>query len=315
MSPKRRAMTKPPEGYIEVPGTKVVLEKGGAIAASAPALVPDVDPNYQFRSEYVEEVAYAIERRQNCMLVGDAGVGKSSLIEQLGAVTGRPVRRVNLHGESDTTLFIGRDKPTEVGGVRQMVYQNGLLAEAMLEGHWLLLDEIDAALQPVLFVFQQVLEDNGRLILEDGKGTVIRKHPSFRIFATANTVGIASRNRLLYSGTLGRLNEATLDRFGCVIHMQPLPTKVEKQVIRAKVPDLDMDFIEAIVIIANEVRNQLKNEELSCTFSTRRCLQWAEAMTRFTPMRAAKMTVLNKLNQDDFKVMEGVVQRYFGVDD
>jgi cobaltochelatase CobS len=315
MAPKRRAMTQAPSGFVEVPGTKTVLKQGGAIAATAPDLVPELDPHYHYRREYVEELAYAIECRQNAMLVGDAGVGKSSLVEQLGALTGRPVRRVNLHGESDTTLFVGRDKPTEVNGVRQMVYERGLLAEAMEEGHWLLLDELDAALQPVLFVFQQILEDQGKLILEDGKGTVVRKHPEFRVFATANTVGIASRNRLIYSGTLGRLNEATLDRFGCVIHLQPLPPKVEEKVIKAKVPDLDGDFIQAIVLIANEVRNQLKNEELSCTFSTRRCLQWAQAMTRFTPMRAAKLTVLNKLNQDDYSVLEGVVQRYFGVDD
>lgn len=303
-------MKKPPAGFTQVPGTGITLQQ--CVSNTAPDLIPDTDSNYIFRKQYVEEVAYAIERNQNCMLVGDAGVGKSSLIEQLGALAKRPVRRANLHGESDTTIFVGRDKPTEVNGVRQMVYERGLLAEAMEEGYWLLLDEIDAALQPVLFVFQQVLEEGGKLILEDGKGTVIRKHPDFRIFATANTVGIASRNRLFYSGTMGRMNEATLDRFGCVIHVEPLEPALEEKVICSKVPDLDEDFVKAIVRIANETRNQLKEEQLSCTFSTRRCLQWAEAMTRFHPLRAAKMTVLNKLNADDYKVLEGVVQRYFG---
>ena len=303
-------MKAPPAGFVQIPGTGITLQE--CPGSTAPDLIPDTDPNYIFRKQYVEEVAYAIERNQNCMLVGDAGVGKSSLVEQLGAIAKRPVRRANLHGESDTTIFVGRDKPTEVNGVRQMVYERGLLAEAMEEGFWLLLDEIDAALQPVLFVFQQVLEDGGKLILEDGKGTVIRKHPDFRIFATANTVGIASRNRLFYSGTMGRMNEATLDRFGCVIHVEPLEPALEEKVICSKVPDLDEDFVKAIVRIANETRNQLKEEQLSCTFSTRRCLQWAQAMTRFHPLRAAKMTVLNKLNADDYKVLEGVVQRYFG---
>lgn len=309
MAAKRKPMKAPPSGYVQIPGTGVTLPK-----KSGPAhdLVPEPDPNYIFRQLYVEEVAYAIERNQNCMLVGDAGVGKSSLIEQIGAHCNHPVRRVNLHGESDTTLFVGRDKPSVVDGERAMIYARGLLAEAMEEGFWLHLDEIDAALQPVLFVFQQILEDGGKLVLEDGKGTVVRKHSGFRCFATANTVGIASRNRLLYSGTLGRMNEATLDRFGCVIHMEPLEPAMEEKVICAKVPDLDVDFVKAIVRIANETRNQLKNEELSCTFSTRRCLQWADAITRFHPLRAAKLTVLNKLNVDDYKVLEGVVQRYFG---
>lgn len=305
-------MKTTPAGYITVPGTDVVLQKCGDIAAMAPGLIPEKDPHYAFRARYVEEIAFAIETRQNCLLVGDAGVGKSSIVEQLAALTRTPLRRANLHGESDTTIFVGRDKPTEINGVRQMVYEPGLLAEAMEQGYWLLLDEIDAALQPVLFVFQQVLEDQGKLILEDGKGTVVRKHPNFRIFATGNTVGIASRNRLLYSGTLGRMNEATLDRFGTVIHVEPLSPDIEKTVICSKVPDLDPDFVEAIVKIAGETRNQLQDEQLSCTFSTRRCLQWAQAMTRFHPLRAAKLTVLNKLNQDDYKVLEGVIQRFFG---
>jgi len=311
MAPKRKPMKETPAGFVKVPGTDVVLRCSGT-ASAAPGLIPEKDPHYVFRARYVEEIAFAIETRQNCLLVGDAGVGKSSIVEQLAALTYTPLRRANLHGESDTTIFVGRDKPTEINGVRQMVYEPGLLAEAMEQGYWLLLDENDAALQPVLFVFQQVLEDNGKLILEDGKGTVIRKHPSFRIFATANTVGIASRNRLLYSGTLGRMNEATLDRFGTVIHVEPLPSEIEKQVICSKVPDLDPDFVEAIVKIAGETRNQLQDEQLSCTFSTRRCLQWAQAMTRFHPLRAAKLTVLNKLNQDDYKVLEGVIQRFFG---
>jgi len=309
MAAKRTPMKSPPKGYVQIPGTGITIPK---TEGAKHDLVPDSDEHYCFRKQYVEEVAYAITHNENCMLVGDAGVGKSSLVEQAGAIANHPVRRVNLHGESDTTLFVGRDKPTEVDGIRQMVYVKGLLCEAMEEGHWLLLDEIDAALQPVLFVFQQILEDGGKLVLEDGHGTVVRKHKNFRCFATANTVGIASRNRLIYNGTLGRMNEATLDRFGCVIHVEPLEPALEEKVIHAKVPDLDIDFVKAIVRIANETRNQLKNEELSCTFSTRRCLQWAKAMTSFHPLRAARMTVLNKLNQDDYKVLEGVVQRYFG---
>ena len=296
---------------VEIPETGLQLTRW-----SGPdfGLVPALDTNYIFQKSYVEDLLYAINFSQNCMLVGDAGVGKSSLVEQLGALANRPVRRVNLHGESDTTLFVGRDKPMEVNGVRSMVYVPGLLATAMQEGHWLLLDEIDAALQPVLFVFQQILEDDGKLVLEDGNGTVVRKHPDFRVFATANTVGIASRNRLMYTGTLGRMNEATLDRFGCVVHMKPLPPKLEKSVICRKVPELDPDFVEGIVRIANDVRNQLDNETLSCTFSTRRCLQWAKAMTQFHPVRASELTILNKLNEEDYKVMQGVIQRYYGSD-
>lgn len=294
----------------QVPGTSIYLDK---VENYNHPLVPTVDASYVFRQDLCEEVAYCLETGQNCILVGDAGTGKSSLIEQLAAQLNRPLRRMNAHGESDTTVFVGRDYPSlDEHGNRVMVYRRGPLAEAVEKGFWFLLDELDAALQPVLFVMQQLLEDDGRLVLEDTDGTVIRKHPAFRFFSTANTVGIAGRNRMLYTGTMQKLNEATLDRFGCVIHVQNMEPDLEEQVISKKVPDLDGDYIKAIVKIANETRNNLQDDRLSCTFSTRRCIQWAQAMTRFHPLRAAKVTVLNKLNQDDYKVLEGVVQRFFG---
>jgi len=308
----RQAVTEVPPTEnlpVEIPGTGITIVPHNGDTSD---LVPALDPNYLFRKDYVEEVLYAVRSNENCILVGDAGAGKSTLIEQIASIANIPLRRVNCHGESDTTIFVGRDKPTEVDGKRTLLYQWGVLATAMRDGYWLLLDEIDAALQPVLFVLQQVLEDGGKLMLEDGQGTIVNKHPDFRIFATANTVGIAGQHKLLYSGTVGRMNEATLDRFGCVLHVQPMDAPDEEKVIAGKVPDLDADFIRAIVRIANEVRTQLKDETLSCTFSTRRCIQWARAMVHFHPLRAAKMTVLNKLNADDYKVIDGVVTRYFG---
>lgn len=294
----------------EIPGTGIYLDRVEGINHP---LIPDIDPDYVFRKDLVEEVAYCLESGHNCMLVGDAGYGKSTIVEQLAAQLRRPLRRMNLHGESDTTVLLGRDYPalTE-DGTRTMQFRRGPLPEAVDLGYWFLVDEIDAALQPVLFCLQQLLEDGGKLILEDTEGTVLRRHGAFRFFATANSVGIASRNRLLYSGTMTRMNEATLDRFGAVVHVRAMEPEDEIKVISRKVSALDKDFVEAIVRIANEARRDLNNDRIACVFSTRRCLQWAHAMTRFHPMRAAQITVLNKLGEDDAKVIEGVIQRYFG---
>jgi cobaltochelatase CobS len=307
MGRKRKAVV--PEGQVSIPGTKVSMT---IRPGPRHALVPQVKSNYHFRSSFVEEIVWAIEAKENVLLVGDTSTGKSSLVEQLAAYTNTPLRRVNLHGESDTTIFVGRDTPVKREGIAVMEYRPGLLAEAMVEGHWLLLDEVDAALQPVLFVFQQVLEENGKLLLEDEAGTIVEKHPDFRIFATSNTIGIAGRNKLLYTGTMGRMNEATLDRFGVVIHLPYLSPDDEIAVICSEVPDLDSDFVRAIVKIANEVRTQLENEQMHCTLGLRRCIHWARAMVKFRPMRAARMTVLHKLDVNDAKVLEGVIQRFFG---
>ncbi len=52
----------------------------------------------------------------------------------------------------------------------------------------------DAGRADVMFVIQRVLEVSGRLTLLD-QNKVIRPHPAFRLFATANTVGLVECSR------------------------------------------------------------------------------------------------------------------------
>lgn len=294
----------------EIPGTEIFFHRS---PNEDYPYKHELDPSYVFRKELVQEVGYCLESGANCMLVGDTGFGKSSLIVQLACHLHRPLVRLNLNGESDTQVLLGRDHPSITPeGVRQMIYRRAPVARAIEHGYWILFDEIDAALQPVLFCLQQVLEEGGSLVLEDAEGTVIPKHPNTRIFATANTVGIAGAHKLLYSGTTHKLNEATLDRFNVMIEVPHPDPDLEEIIIGKKVPELDPDFVKAVVRIAAETRRNLQDDRLSCTFSTRRCIDWARAMRRFHPLRAAKLTVLNKVGPDDAKVLEGVIQRYFG---
>jgi len=160
-------------------------------------------------------------------------------------------------------------------------------------------------------VLQQMLERGGKLTLEDAAATVVERAKGFMFFATGNSIGIAGRHRTMYAGT-NRMNEATLDRFDAVIHVTEMDAKLEEEVVARNAPGLDRDFVKAIVRIAKEVRDQLRDDQLSCSFSTRRCIQWALAMKTFHPLRAARLSVLNKLNAEDCKVLEGVIQRYFG---
>lgn len=294
---------------FQIPGTTVKMQK---IVGPVHPMVPPVDLAYVFRQDLVEQVAFGVANGMNVMLVGETGVGKSTLIEQLAAQLNHPLTRINVHGESDTAVLIGRDFPTIVNGEKTLTYRWGPLPKAMVTpGHWFLLDEIDSALQPVLFVLQQMLERHGRLILEDADSTIVERAPGFNFFASGNTVGIGARHKLLYTGT-NKLNEATLDRFDMVIHVPELDPKTEEEVIARNVPSLDRDYIRGIVRIAKEVREQLRDDAISCTFSTRRCIQWARVMLHFHPYIAARLTVLNKLGVEDYRVLEGVVSRFFG---
>lgn len=294
----------------KIPGTTVTMKR---LDGAPGPLVPKRDPNYLFRQELVEEVAYAVESGANCVLVGDTGTGKSTLVEQLAAELNRPFVRINCNQQTDPAILVGRDMPAEVDGVRMLVYRQGPLAKAMQTPYcWFLLDEVDAAQAGVLLVLQRMLEKNGKLVLEDAAATVVERAPGFMFFGSGNTIGVAGRFKNRFAGTARQMNEATLDRFDVVVHVTDMGVKEEEEVVARNAPGLDRDFVKAIVRIAKEVRDQLKDDALSCSFSTRRCIQWAQAMTRFHPLRAARITVLNKLNAEDSKVLEGVIQRYFG---
>ena len=298
-----------------IPGTTVVMKR--LVNFSHPR-IPKIDPGYLFRQDLVEEVAYSVTRGCNTLLVGDTGTGKTSLIEQLAAQLNRPCRRINVNSQTDPAILLGRDKPREIDGVRSLEYVWGPLPEMMATPYaFFILDEIDAAQAGVVLCLQQMLERGGALTLEDANATIVRRAEGFCFFGTANSMGIAGRHRLMYAGTQ-RVNEATFDRFDLVMHVKEMDAKSEEEVIARNAVELDRDFVKAIVKIAREVREQLKDDQLSCTFSTRRCIQWAQAMCQvsasapFHPLRAARLTVLNKLNAEDFKVLEGVITRYFG---
>jgi len=64
-----------------------------------------------------------------------------------------------------------------------------------------------------MFVIQRVLEVSGRLTLLD-QNKVIKPHPAFRLFSTANTVGLGDTSGL-YHGTQ-QINQGQMDRWSIV---------------------------------------------------------------------------------------------------
>ena len=82
-----------------------------------------------------------------------------------------------------------------------------------------------------MFVIQRVLEASGRLTLLD-QNRVIRPHPAFRLFATANTVGLGDTTGL-YHGTQ-QINQGQMDRWSIVTTLNYLPHDEEVEIVLAK---------------------------------------------------------------------------------
>lgn len=243
--------------------------------------VPTIDPNYVFRGDLVREVAWAVFPHDNpkpyhaddwapCLLAGPKGSGKTSLVLQLAARLNIPCWRVNLNVGTSVRHLKGR-VGAEPG---RTVFIPGVVTAAMEQGGWLVLDEFSAATPPVALSLFPVLEPTGAVLLEDAQPPrYVRRHPSFRVFATDNVLGCSMEaDRFSYAGTNSDMNEALLDRFGSFIEVPYMDKDTEMTCVASKVRDLDGDTLEGLIRVADSVR---QSREVSGGFSTRMLLDWA----------------------------------------
>jgi len=295
---------------LDFGAAKLTVKRTAEMSDRDRGFIPEHDPNYHVDGELAEMLALGVEQGDNVMMVGPTGCGKTTLAEELAALINQPARRANLHGDVRSSDFVG-EKVVEVDPETSqsvITWKDGILPEAMRNGYWLLLDEVDAAPPQILFVLQAVL-DSGKLILTSNHGEVVEPHPDFRIITTANTTGRGDDTGL-YAGT-NVLNEAFLDRFGTVIQHNYLPPKVEAGVVSKKT-GVEIAAAQRCVEVARLVRNGFDNEECYCTLSTRRLISWAKKIKALGAQKAAKVAVLNKLNREDADYVAGVIQRIFG---
>lgn len=275
-------------------------------------LVPLLDEGYHFQN-ITERVCYDIIRSKPVLLIGHTGTGKTSLIEQLAARINQPTIRANMNGQTSISDFVGQ------WGVKgqETYWIDGILAYAMRMGLWLIVDELDFAEAAILSVLNAVLERNGKLVLKERGNEVVAPHRDFRIIATANAAGQMMDHRAMYQGT-NIMNEAFLDRFKCYI-IDYMSEAVECKVIKSKVPTLPNTLVSKIVSVAHTIRHAFNKEEVQCTFSTRRLLDWAEDIAFLKEkeiknyiFEAAEGTIFAKISTDDRDIIKGLMQRALG---
>lgn len=321
---------KPLEAYMEKYGAdiddvvapeKVTKRKGDSVESSGKIKIMGVEFEKRRRTEFVprlnegyvfakfdEDIANDINENRRVMLIGHTGAGKTSRIEQMASRIGQSVLRVNMNGQTTIGDFVGMW--TVKGG--ETVWVDGTLPKAMREGHWLIVDELDFAEPAILSVLNAVLEPGGKLMLKEKGHEVVTPHEDFRLFSTANGVGCMSQYRSLYQGT-NIMNEAFLDRWR-VYHIDYLPAEEEVKILTGAIPRMTPKVAGVIVRVANMIRDAFKNEEVACTFSTRRMIDWAEMLIRYkdhtdAPFRAAEATIFSKVSKEDAAVIRGIIQR------
>ncbi len=271
--------------------------------------VPDTDPAYRFEESVTLALLAGFARNRRVLIQGLHGTGKSTHIEQVAARLNWPCVRVNLDGQLSRMDLIGRDSVTLRDGKQVTEFAEGILPWAIQRPVALVLDEYDAGRPDVMFVIQRLLEQDGKLTLLD-QNRVITPHPGFRLFATANTVGLGNLNGL-YHG-VQRLNHAQIDRWNIVASLDHLPAQVEADIVASKVPEVDRDIVASMVAVADLTRSGFRVGDLSTLMSPRTVITWAENLEIFGDVGMAfRFSFVNKCDDAERPIVAEYFQRCF----
>lgn len=281
------------------------------------AYVPDLDPDYLFDRETTLAILAGFAHNRRVMISGYHGTGKSSHIEQVAARLNWPCVRINLDSHVSRIDLVGKDAIVLKDGLQVTEFKDGILPWAYQHNVALVFDEYDAGRPDVMFVIQRVLESSGRLTLLD-QSRVIRPHPAFRLFATANTIGLGDTTGL-YHGTQ-QINQAQMDRWSIVTTLNYLSHDVEANIVLAKAPGYNSPegkrTINAMVRVADMTRNAFMNGDISTVMSPRTVITWAQNAEIFGGdiALAFRMTFLNKCDELERGTVAEFFQRAFGAD-
>ena len=278
--------------------------------------VPEVDSAYRFNPEVTLAILAGFSNDRRVMVQGLHGTGKSTHIEQVAARLNWPCIRVNLDGHISRLDLVGRDAIVIRDGQQITEFQAGIIPWAIQRPVALVFDEYDAGRPDVMFVIQRILERDGKFTLLD-QNEVISPHPCFRLFATANTVGLGNLNGMYHGTQL--LNHAQLDRWNIVASLNYLPTEEEVAIVLARVPAMDNDSgrqqIASMVAVADLTRKGFAAGDVSNLMSPRTVITWAENCQIFRdPAQAFRMSFLNKCDDVERTIVAEYYQRCFGVE-
>lgn len=275
--------------------------------------VPEIDPVYRFNPAVTLAILAGFMRDRRVMVQGLHGTGKSTHIEQVAARLNWPCVRVNLDGHISRLDLVGRDAVVLREGQQVTEFQEGIVPWALQRPIALIFDEYDAGRPDVMFVIQRLLERDGKFTLMD-QNRVLQPHPSFRLFATANTVGLGNLNGLYHGAQ--RLNHAQIDRWNIVASLNYLPHDEEVAIVQARVPMLadaaGTTLVDRMVSVADLTREGFAAGDLSTLMSPRTVITWAENIEIFGDAALAfRLTFVNKCDEAERPLVAEYFQRCF----
>lgn len=244
-----------------------------SMSAAAPP-IPKVKPKYISRKYQnrmdTEIICTAIEAKQNTLLLGPAGTGKTTLGQVVAYELGRPIRYVPCHTGGTVEALIGQwiPNPNPANGKGAYIWMDGLVTKAVRNGEILFLDEVNSLKPEVTFSLHGLLDYRRELVLME-KPTPDGELMEPEVIQAAEGFGVIAAGNPTYEG-VRVMNEAFRDRFQIQLYMGYLP-QMDIAVLNALpiLADLDKANRAAIEGFIKKVRQSAKSGNIHTDISTR----------------------------------------------
>lgn len=205
-------------------------------------LTPSVETNLYNLARVI------MSRKFPVLIQGPTSAGKTSMIEYLAKRTGHRFVRINNHEHTDLQEYLGTYVSNNEG---KLVFQEGVLVEALRNGYWIVLDELNLAPSDVLEALNRLLDDNRELLIPETQ-EIVKPHPHFMLFATQNPAG-------LYGGRKA-LSRAFRNRF-LELHFDDIPQD-ELETILSKRCRIAPSYCKRLVQVYKSLMERRKSSRL-----------------------------------------------------
>ncbi|KAF4457552.1 hypothetical protein F53441_602 [Fusarium austroafricanum] len=246
-------------------------------------------------------------RRFPILIQGPTSAGKTSMIEYLANFTGNKFVRINNHEHTDLQEYLGTYISGSDGKLR---FQEGILVQAMRQGHWIVLDELNLAPTDVLEALNRLLDDNRELLIPETQ-EIVKPHENFILFATQNPPGLYGGRKVLSRAFRNRFLE---------LHFDDIPEDELEFILQQRSRNTSPPDCRRIVTVYKELsrlRQTSRIFEQKDSFATLRDLfRWAlrEADTREEIAAHGFMLLAERVRNEEERIaVKEVIEKVFKV--